>query len=398
MDGTPSVLMVDDGELGRVRHVLQRFEVELDHLTDGPIQECVEGPYDLLVTSVKRAPEVAEALETGALGKPTWIVFHGQDFLPLRERMRRLGVHFLIHGSVDSDALRLILLYALYRGPEKRDATRLPVGSHVIYRDTRHAGPVELLDLTTEGCRLLAPHDAEPGSEIAITLPPALARGTPIQLSGRVVRVQAPQGSDNGHRISVALDGLDVEARRRLEAIFAGKVIGTVVTRLAEDEAGATLRSPVPSTHRLPDPEPLEDDAIELEDIERRRQPRAPYGESITALTGEAAHVILGRDLSPDGMCVDRIPGASIGSTIRLALYGDRREEPIVVRAVVTRSDDRRGTALRFEALDAELRSRVEHLVATAATGIESLSDAHTQPRSVIVSKAMTLGSDAPEA
>jgi hypothetical protein len=384
--------MIDDGELGRVRHVLHEFGVQIDHLTGEWIADHAEGPYELLVTSVKRATALVEEIDPSALGKPVWVVFHSQDFLPLRERMRRLGVHFLIHSSVDDDALRLLLLHALYQGPEKRDAPRLPVGSHVLYRDGANTGPVELLDLTAEGCRLLAPHDAEPGREVTITLPPVLARGRAFALPGRVVRVELPpEDPEHDRRISVAFDPLDHESRSRLEAIFAGKVIGTAVTPLAEDSRGEADRGPlerasIESEHVESDA--IESETIELDDIERRRKPRTSYAANVTALTGEASHVILGRDLSPEGMRVEPLPDLRVGAAIRLALYGAPREEPLLVRAVVTRDDGERGTVLRFQESDPALRARIEHLVA-AATAIESLGDPSSGERPVVVSKAV---------
>jgi hypothetical protein len=393
--------MIDDGELGRVRHVLHEFGVQVDHLSGEWIADHVEGPYELLVTSVKRATALAESVDPSALGKPVWVVFHSQDFLPLRERMRRLGVHFLIHSSVDDDALRLLLLHALYQGPEKRDAPRLPVGSHVLYRDGTNTGAVELLDLTAEGCRLLAPHDAEPGREITITLPPVLARGRAFALPGRVVRVErATEDPEHHRRISVAFGPLDRESRRRLEAIFAGKVIGTAVTPLAEDDRGEADRQRFERDAIESEPvesDAIESEAIELEDIERRRKPRTSYAGNVTALTGEASHVILGRDLSPEGMRVEPLPDLRVGTAIRLALYGAPREEPLLVRAVVTRDDGERGTVLRFQESDPALRARIERLVA-AATAIESLGDSVTGERPVVVSRAVVRDGESADA
>jgi hypothetical protein len=357
--------------------VLEPLEVWIDHVSREPIRQHIEGPYDLVVTTVKRAVALAESPDVAAkLGKPIWIAVHNQDFLPLRDRLRRLGVHFLIHSSVDDDALRLLLLHTLYRGPEKRDALRLPVGSEVVYHDGVRVRSAELLDLTRDGCRVLTTHAARPGNPVTITLPSPLSRGKPLALRGHVVRTEPPEPADgeHEHRLGVTFEELDIDSRERLAAALAGKAIGTVVTPLADEPEGATADRDTGRARR----------------VERRRRPRAPYAGSVTALLGEARHVLLGRDLSPEGMRVEHLPELKLGASIQLALYGAAREEPLIVQAIVTRNDGEHGTALRFQGDDPEARERIERLVSGGAS-IEALGD-NTRERPVIVSK--TLASD----
>ena len=88
----PSVLLLDDGELDHVDDILRRFGADVVRLTGSDIAGRIPQPRDLLITSSKRTfamPrfEVAENAES-----PTWISIHNQNFLPLRERMRGMGV------------------------------------------------------------------------------------------------------------------------------------------------------------------------------------------------------------------------------------------------------------------------------------------------------------------
>ena len=136
MDSRSKVLLLDDGDLSRIRRLLADFEVELEHLRGDVIREDLEGSHDVIIATVKRILALEGSVDlTGLQNKPVWIAVHSQDFLPLRVRLRKLGVHFLVQSSVGSEALRLLLAHAVYRGAEKREDPRLPVGSPVDCRD-----------------------------------------------------------------------------------------------------------------------------------------------------------------------------------------------------------------------------------------------------------------------
>jgi hypothetical protein len=121
MDPVPSALLLDDGELGRVRSVLARLGVEFEHHTGYEGDGGVFRPRQLLVTSVTRAGFASE-LETldGEACDPIWVCAHNQDFLPMRERLRGLGAHYLISSGLDPEAMRLFFLQVLHRGVERR--------------------------------------------------------------------------------------------------------------------------------------------------------------------------------------------------------------------------------------------------------------------------------------
>ena len=123
------MLVIDDGELARIRGLVGGFGADLTHLR-GPVHpEDVAGPFDLVIATVRRILDLEGSLDLSSVpGKPVWIAVHSQDFLPLRVRLQKMGVRFLVQSSVGSEPLRLLLVHALYRGPELRDALRLPVG------------------------------------------------------------------------------------------------------------------------------------------------------------------------------------------------------------------------------------------------------------------------------
>ena len=304
------VLLLDDGELGRIRGMLRDLDVDLEHLRGAvSSSDLLEGAYDVVFASVRSTLAFEGELDLGDLpGKPVWIAAHGQDFLPLRVRLRKLGVQFLIQSSVGSEALQLLIRHTLQKAPDKRGVLRLPVGCPVRCSGADGSSfPTQLLDLSQGGCRILSTQQFEVDERLSVELPEKLAGGEACTLPGRVVRkeLRAPE-----YLLGVEFDDLPASSLEVIQAILAGKVIGTVVTRLSEElteevaALGLTPRSaadaapvqdvpPDPSPSAPPEPEP---------DPKRRRNRRVEYTREVTALLGPGEHVILARDLSIEGM------------------------------------------------------------------------------------------------
>ena len=377
MDSIPRVLLLDDGELIRIRRMLAELEVELEHLRGEVIREDLEEPRDVVIASVKRILALEGLVDLSALpGKPVWIAVHTQDFLPLRVRLRKLGVQFLVQTSVGSEALRLLLMHSVYRGTEKREDPRLPVGSQV---DCRDAGgdpfAAELLDLACDGCRLLSTHPLKPEMALSVGLPSKLAGGEALTLPGRILRVEPHRGSERD-LVTVAFDELSEEARELLGGILEGKVIGTVVTRLGDDlseETASTtmVQRPAPEPAQEAAPEPA---APQSGPPHPRHNRRVAYTRKVTALLGGGEFIILGRDLSIAGMRSEPLPEFPVGTAPELAVYGPSGAEPVLVQAVVSRDDGPFGTVFRFESVAGGDRKRLESIVARGAE-IRWLSD-----------------------
>jgi hypothetical protein len=373
--------VIDDGELGRIRTVFAEFDVDLEHLSGRVIGEDLEGPVDVVVATVKRILDFEGSLDFAELaGKPTWIAVHGQDFLPLRVRLRKLGVHFLVQSSVGTPALRLLLMHALHEGAEKRDAPRLPVGSVISYSDDKGgAFRGELLDLSREGCRLVSLHPLAPGASLLLDFPSKLAGGEDLSLPGRVLRSDSVEHS-NQHLVIVAFDEIESGSFALLDAILEGKVIGTVVTRLGEGLSEETAALTIPSaTAEQADELPEAPAAHADTGRGKRRNPRVEYTREVTMLLGGGEHVVQGSDLSIGGIRVEPLPELAVGTELEIAIYGASGAEPVLVQAVVARDDGPRGTVFRFKSMAAWDRPRIEAIIATTPE-IQCLSGAEVDP------------------
>ena len=101
------VLVIDDGELSRIRGFLDGFGIDLEHLSGKVLHEDLDGCFDLVIATVKQTLSFEGIVDFATLpGKPIWIAVHAQDFLPLRVRLQRMGVQYLVQSSVGSEAWR----------------------------------------------------------------------------------------------------------------------------------------------------------------------------------------------------------------------------------------------------------------------------------------------------
>jgi hypothetical protein len=373
--------VIDDGELSRIRGFLDGFGIELEHLRGNVIHEDLDGSFDLVIATVKQTLTFEGSVDFSTLpGKPVWIAVHAQDFLPLRVRLQRMGVNYLVQSSVGSEALRLLLVHSLYQGPERRDVLRLPVGMPVECRDEAGEGfRADLLDVTHDGCRLLADRELELCSSVSLDLPAPLAGGEKLELSGEVARVEPHPGTPRT-RVTIVFHELDVESAELLDAILQGKIIGTVVTRLGEDLSEETASTTIPASPREqsisePEPELESEPAVEAppEYPHKRANLRTLYSRQVTALRGGSQSVILGCDLSIAGMRAEQIPELPVGTELELAIYGAAGSEPVLLKAVVARDDGELGTVFHFTEMPDWERPRLETIV-NAGAEIESLS------------------------
>jgi len=384
----PRVLVIDDGELARIRGFLADFGIEAQHLRGEVFREDLEGPFDLVIASVKRTLAFEDSVELSSLpGKPVWIAVHAQDFLPLRVRLQRMGVQYLVQSSVGSEALRLLLLHSLYRGPERRAGVRLPVGMPVAGLSEAGEGfRAELLDLTRGGCRLLVDREFDAGIRVDIEVPSKLAGGESLVLPGVVVRTEPHPGRER-NRLAIEFRDLEPESVALIEAILEGKIIGTVVTRLAEPLARDAAAPPASrGSEESCDPETTPGTEGEPEYPHTRHGRRRVYERNVTALLSDGPQVILGRDLSIGGMRSEPLPDLPVGTELELAIYGSSGAEPVLVKAVVARDDGELGTVFHFTETQDWERPRLEAIV-NAGAEIRSLSEPDDGDR-VVVARA----------
>jgi hypothetical protein len=305
------------------------------------------------------------------------VCVHGQDFFPLRERLRAEGFHFLVHSLVHPEALRLFLLQLLYRGVERRGGARLPV----VFEATCDVGSermkVNLIDLSVSAARLLSPCDVPADLEMTLYLPPQLSAGKRIGIPGRSVRCVPfdKEGSPSGFCFLVEFTDLDASTRSHLEGCIAGDHLGSQFTPLEPLANRAHEGEPGFATNGGED---------------MRRNVRVEYAQAVPTLSSignSGADVVLGSDLSLQGIRLAPHEGLAVGSRVTLALHGSSRGAPLLLEADAVHDDGDRGVGLRFVLLSPADRDELAKLIAELKP-IESLRD--REGESLVVSQVIS--------
>lgn len=376
MSRAPSVLVLDDGDLLQVRSALMRLGADFVHLQGKQIGSVVTEPRDLLVTNwrcVHRLPKLEPA--QGESSDPLWVCVHSEDFEPVRERLRSLGTHYLVHSGIDVSSLALLFGQLLHRGAEKRGAPRLPFGCEATYRVGGESRKAVLADLSMDGCRIIASQDVPPDAPLALDLPRELSGGARIEFPGRAVRSTPyePLSQAPGHSIVIMFERLEPEAKTQLNVLLAGDQLGAPVASLerALDLVDVVGAEEVP--------------------VERRRHARREYQRQLTAISlleDDAHQIVLGSDLSLEGIRIASRPGLTLGSPLRLALYGRPREEPLLIEAEVVHDYGEQGLGLSFIMPTEEQTQQLENLIAQLPP-LEALRDDRPDGQCLVVSRLL---------
>jgi len=409
---TPAVLLIHDGELADLAAVIEPLG-GIDR-RGRPTDLDRSQIWDVVVASASRMLELHEHLPGTAAVR---IAVLDGDSKTLRKLLHRVETDLLVRQPVHPAALRLLILHALYRGPEKRRTTRVSVGATVRFRVGWRRRTGLLAELSTRGCRLLvdpACHRAAPQKTLTIALPPEITGdGRPLSLRGHIMRVA--RADANTDAIAAVFELLPESARKRLASIVSAHSQGPAMLDEAvpralqtapsasEPGTGSTSkpRSPVetaaaPTPHvapsaamrdasessgadepadaaasralhsmpSLPAPdEPLPSEP-EAEPLERRSQDRHTITRRIIALDDEAARVLIGRDLSIGGMRIDPTPGLALGDRLKVAVHVRPDGQPLVVSAEIARDDGPDGMALRFVDLSSAAQRYLGEMVA----------------------------------
>jgi hypothetical protein len=348
------MLVLHDGELTDVTAALEPLGLSFtDRLGDLEATDCATR-WDLLIaSSTQMLASEAEFQESPVV---RIAVIDGES-RTLRALMRRVGSQLVIRRPVHPSALRLLVLYALYRGPEKRSATRVSVGASIHVRTRLIKRPAILGELSQTGCRLLVPERSrlQVDQKITLQIPGDVCEGRPLQLRGLVVRIA--RGDSGTRAVAVVFDGLRVSTEQRLAEIVQLHAEGPAI--LNQRGAGQNLRStPVPE---ILDSEPT--DEAERPDDERRGEPRRALSRRIIALSATVARVLIGRDLSRGGIRVNPTPGLKVGDCLQIALHVRTGGLPLVIKTSVIRDDGDDGIVLQFVDLDDDARTALEEMV-----------------------------------
>jgi hypothetical protein len=359
----PSVLLLDDGELDRVHSLLGRMGADCVRLQGREIGGSTPRPRDLLVTSGPRALELPRlAVRDADAPEPVWVCVHGRDLPAVRDRLRALGVHYVVREDVDDSSLRLLLLQILFRGAERRHSRRLPLRVDIEVEVGVERWKARLIELSRTMCRFATERDVPEEELVLVRLPETLTGGAALEFAARPIRssdVTLASGA-RARSVVVGFESLDVDARAQLNAIFSGERVGTSVTPLAD-----VLSPGTDAESETPPEVVLEAQTEPVPEDQRRVATRHPYTRRVEALhwedDGEGPRIALGRDLSVSGVRMVWSPPPRAGARVTLALYGGPREEPVVVNAEVVRAEDEE-TCLRFLRVSASQGRALEKL------------------------------------
>jgi hypothetical protein len=373
----PSVLILDDGELDRVQALLARIADRLAALRRARRRGGARAPQDLIISSGPRSMRMPEL--TGS-AQPLWVCIYDQDFLPLRERLRDLGVHYLVSGELAPHAFALFLRQLLNRGEERRRVRRIPLQCDVQLVFGRDRAPARLLELSRESCVISANRALEVGQSLSLSLPAEHTGDEELVVSGRVLR--ATRAPDAVVTAVLGFDDANPRAIAHVQDLLSGNVLGTQVTPLAAEPRveAATATESWLLGHGFEDQQPELGGA----GVERRASPRHAYDRRVEAIRfqGEQEPLAwLGRDLSRTGLCINAWPAPPLRSVVHLALYGRSREEPLLVRAEVVRRDGDE-VGLRFVGLGPVEQHALDRLLGSLPT-VEDLG-AGGDPRHVV--------------
>ncbi len=376
MQNTPPVLIVDDGELDDVREILADLGAEFALLRGGAIPDKIAPPSRLFVATPRRALLAQGWKKRNDVPHPLCVGIVAEDSNTLRSMLRRLGFQLLIRRPVNPYALRLLLLRALYAGEERRTDDRVPIGAPVAYRSGLRRRTGTIAELSRRGGRLLTDAPLAGGSRITLQLVvPDSERSLAIR--ARCIRASEEPVVGEQYAVAFSFEEPDraADLKRLLQHYRSGpaQLEAQFEAEIEGDEFESDARLPL---------------AGPGSDAERRKHERVVFRREVIGLSEEAATVLMGHDLSIGGMRVEGTPNLEVGKRLRLAVFGAPREEPILVRAVVTRAEDG-GYGLQFVDVGAESGSHLEHLVAHLPS-VESLEGDEAEGLGTVVTRIVS--------
>jgi hypothetical protein len=185
--GLPVVRIADDGELGDVRKLLEQLGVEwvrADEDSDRPTALWIVSPQRLVGS--QSAPDASAQVFR--------IVVADKMTHALQREIERSRPDFLVSRPFHPAALRLLILHALYVGPERRGSARIALSTAIRFRTSVFSRGATLVELSRGGCRLIAERLPAVGETVTVILPRELTGQTSLQLPGRVVAADPAGG------------------------------------------------------------------------------------------------------------------------------------------------------------------------------------------------------------
>jgi hypothetical protein len=356
-DLLPPVLLEDDGELEEVRRTLEALDIPYAESIGEPLAHA-----GLLISNARCALARGGGAGLAAGARDRFqIVVVDKVTANLEREIVRLRPDFLLERPVDPSSLRLLVLHALYAGPERRRSERAAMCVVVRYRSRLFTRKATLVDLSHRGCRLLSRQALQPGERLTVQLTRELTGHLDLNLEGRVVAVE--EAEDGRRATSVTFGPLDAASSHAVRYVMATRAVGAAPMQ--------------PRIHRDPR-------SRQPADAERRGLRRVRFHDPVQATGSGGSRVLVGRDLSVRGMRVAPDPALSVGDRFDLVLYGPE-EHQHTVRAVVERDDGAGGWWLRF----AEEAGTGAEALAAIVDGLPSLGDGAATTPNVVVSEVI---------
>jgi hypothetical protein len=202
---------------------------------------------------------------------------------------------------------------------ESRLTLRVPVKLELVVWDGLRSRRCEMVDLSLTGARLRFQEPVTADRRPWIWLPAGLGGGFPQPIGVEVAWSDAMPGAPTGHcQVGVRFRRFPFGGRERLARVL------------------ADLVESIPEAAQVAEPP------------DRRASPRRAFARRIIARGKGAPLVLLGRDLSVGGLCVETRRALAIGDRLQVALHAGG-EVPLVMQVEVVRAigADRWGLAFR---------------------------------------------------
>jgi hypothetical protein len=302
----------------------------------------------------------------------------------LATMLRRRGFQYVVRRPVHPEALRLLLLRALYRDADHRGELRIPFGCEITWRIGWKTRTGTLVELSSSGCRVLSAVAVEPASRVSLRIPGEVTDGRDLVLTGRVVRFERQGKADKRGEVALAIafEGLRPRLRQRLTDMLAAReAVPVTLRRKGRPAAGGPPGIPGPG------PEP----AAPKAPSERRLHRRGTLDREVVVLDAReecVRQILVGRDLSVGGVRVDAHPQVVLCAQLRVALYDAASLAPLVVEAEVVRDDGERGVVMGFVDPDPKTLRRLRQIVAQLPA-VEDLRARGTLSRGVVLAEIL---------
>jgi hypothetical protein len=404
--------IADDGELFGLRTLLREQQIPFSDVSDD-----APGHVDLLISNPRRALEVEK--RRSPLAPRMHIVLARDLTRTMRQRLQRSSCDFIVEEDAHPGALKLLVEYALYRGPERRVNSRVPVDAEVKLKIGWRQRKATLLQVSERGCGVAVDGPIS-GDDIVLRLPAQWMQGTRIEVPVRVLEQHQAEGV--GQVVSLAFRRMDASGLRALRLAMkrAGQEMGRLDPGRTGDETIPTMtrsvaakkspakgspareassrkqvrvKGPLRRTARPAIAMPALPGAVtrpaeDLPDADRRQSHRAHYMRRVLATRGGQSHVVIGQDISVGGMRIGRENGIRLGDEMKLALYGTGTAERVVLRARVVRDDGQAGLGVQFIDIGPDMRESLGKLIDSIPILGRAVARAKKRP-GVIVSEIL---------